>query len=307
MSSEAESEQVKASERIYPVDQIIANWRQWRTRLAKTYLDQTPKGDTFDIFVGDLHELLPKTINYDTVYASLEDMAGTRLTADVLRQVCWRIAGNLQKLSKGIPVPTWTRQPFPEWVPAQIISAKRRRSGKGEVGHVFTFQMLAGLSASTKGTKFWTDKLCRFMAGDFGFSRRRPSDRSTKLPRYQFQHPLEFVTLRMMVLIEPKLCSTTEPGFEKTKVAGANLTWNREQMKYRDRFDTGYQCPHGMTHAVPCYRCPFGTSSCRAAVHPVDYEFDYCEKCGRDRAPYDMTVSKDMCVECYDRRALVRR
>jgi len=300
-------EPIKGSERTYPVNQIIDNWKRWRATLAKTYLDQTPRGDTFDIFVNDLYELLPKTINYDTVYASVEDLAGTKLTSDVLRQVCWRLAGNLGRMAEQTPVPTWTRQPFPEWVPAQIASAKRRLSGKGDLGYVYTIQVLAGLSAGLKTTKFWTDKQVRYMAGDFGFARRRPSERSTQLPRNQFQSPMELVTLRLTLLIDPKLCTPAEPGFEKTKISSANLDWNREQMKYRDRYDPGYQCPQGVTHQVPCCRCPFGISTCRAAVHPTDYEFDYCEQCGRDRAPYDTSVSKEMCVECYERKILQRR
>lgn len=302
----SQEEPIKGSERTYPVGQIIEDWKRWRTALAKTYLDETPKGDTFDIFVGDLAELLPKTINRDIVYQSVEDLAGTKLTNDVLRQVCWRLAGNLQKLSKGIAVPTWTRQPFPEWVPAQIVSAKRRLMGKN-IGYLYTLQILAGLSAGLKTQKFWSDKQVRFMAGDFGFARRRPGERSRMLPRNQFQHPLEFVTLRLTILIDPKLSTPNEPGFEKTKIGGASLDWNREQLKYRDRFDPEYACPHGFSPAVPCFRCPHGTVTCRAAVHPTDYEFDYCEACGRDRAPFDFTVNNEVCVECYDRRVISRK
>ncbi len=262
------------------------------------------------MFTRDLAKEFPASIAYNVLLDSVRHLAGEKLTFALLDETCWRLAGNLVTLKRNMPAYPWTRQPIKEWVPAQIIRARRRKSGIGKPGWAFQYKIMAGTSTGLLTEKFWSDKFCRFMSSSFGFAKRRPSDRSATIPRYQFQHPTEFVTLRAALLIDPKLCGA-EPGFEKIKFTPSLLEFNREQLRYRDRLPmerdtTDYSCPRRISYEKPCYLCPYGFVDCRVGTHRLTYTFEYCTFCSRDKQPFDADVSTEMCVVCYERRAIKR-
>jgi len=263
------------------------------------------EGEDFEIFVEEVLRWLPKSVSKDCLFESLRHLAGEKLTRELLDETCWRIAGNLDRLKGRMAVFPWSHQPEEEWVPVQILSARRRRGGRGKPGWQFTFHILAGLSCTLKIQKFWSTRFCNFLARDMGFNTRYPSDRSSRVPEYMYLHPTEFINMRLLVLIDPKQ-SKTEPVFAQTGITPQLLEWNREQMRYRDRIRPGYVCPRNYPVNVKCYRCPAGYKSCRAGTHKEDYLIDHCEYCGFDDAAYDPDVSTEMCLNCYNHRALKR-
>lgn len=299
-----EGETTPTTARPVSVSQVL----KLRDRLRKelrAYEHTTKEGSDFEDFVREVCKILPKRIPFDPVFVSLRHLAGEVLTPAVLRDNFWRLAGNLDRLL-GKPVPPWTRQGFKEWVPVQIESAKRRRGGRGDLGWLFTFRIAAGTSCPLTIQKFWSDKFCRYLAPDLGFSTRRISDRSKVVPQARYQHPTELVTLRLHVLVDPELCGR-EPGFDKVRVQSADREWNREQLCFRDRLDAEHACPKDMPRSVACFRCPIGYKACRAAVHREDYTFGFCPDCNRDDVPFDPELSTERCIECMDTRAMTRQ
>ena len=289
----------------YALKSVMDLRTKMREHLVPDYLNKVCEGEKFRIFVDDVAGMLPKSVNKDRVHDSLRHLAGEKLTKKVLDISCWRLAGNISNLKGKEPVGPWTCQPKEEWVPAQIMAACRRRGGKGKLGWYYTFQILAGRSCTMRIQQFWSQRFCGYMARHLGFQMYPPSDRSTRPAERLYRHATEFVTLRLALYIEPKL-SRTEPGFKATDVTPQLLEWNREQLKYRDRVQKGYTCPRGYSAAVKCFQCAAGYSTCRAGTHRADYQVEYCTFCMTDNAPYDPDISTEMCINCYDARAIRR-
>lgn len=292
--------------RSYRVEKVIALKRKLREKL-KGYVGAKMHGDNYRLFLDDVFKMMPKSVQKygDNVEGSVEGVAGQVMTDQVLDVTVWRIAGNLSRLSRkedGV-VPAWTGQRRAEWVPAQVLSASRCRNGTGKVGYAFTFLVMAGTPAGLRMTKFWSDQFCRFAARSFGFNTRPPPRHGDKPARGQFRHPTELVGMRLTAFVEPRLSTPSSPGFEKMRFGAADLTWNREQLKYRDRLLPAYACPHKVPDAVPCFRCPHGAKSCRAGTHPADYVIKACATCKREKAPFE-AGGDDRCVECKNRKAM---
>ncbi len=263
------------------------------------------EGERFDILVDDVADKMPKSIPRSILYESLRHLAGEKLTVELMDETCWRLAGNIPRLLAKRAVTPWNAQPVEEWVPVQVKALRRRRGGKGQPGWQISFQVLAGMSCPMVIQKFWSQRFCGYMAKPLGFRRKLPSEKSGKLPEFLYRHPTEFMTLRLSVLIEPKL-SKTEPDFEKTDVPQSLLDWNREQLKHRDRVQHGYTCPWKFTRVVKCFQCAAGYLSCRAGTHRLDFTQDYCSYCGNDNMAFDADLSEEMCVNCYETRAMKR-
>jgi len=264
------------------------------------------EGDDFEILVDDIKEQLPSTIIREVIRDSVIDLAGERLRPELLTETAWRLAGNVKRMSKHRKAVTpWNRQSVPEWVPVQVLEVRRRMGPKGRAGWMFTFQVLAGLSCPEKLTAFWTPRFCAFISKRLGFRKRRPSGNETRPVTGLYSHPIELVTMRLLVLIDPDL-SAKEPKFEKTHMSPALLDWNKEQLKYRDRILPKCKCPKSYPTSKPCYRCHVGYSNCRAGTHRLDYAFAYCEHCGTDKAPFDDDISRDRCLACYEQQIMKR-
>lgn len=240
------------------------------------------------------------------VQRSLECVAGEKMTPALLSQICWRLAGNTRRLIGGTPVYPWTRQPYPEWVPAQITQWRRRRSPRGKAGYMFSLRIMAGFSAGMIATQFWTDPQCWFLSREFGFVRQRGND-ADKPPAKLFHHASEFMSLRMTILVDPTLCKPSEPGFKKTRLGAADLAWNKDILKLRDRLEVGYQAHCQMNSATQCFRCPYGTHSCPAGTHEKDYVFEFCPGCEDSKAAFDKSVNVDLCIKCAERKVMSRK
>jgi hypothetical protein len=288
----------------YQVQEIVSLRRKMEAALSKTYVGSTPRGDAFNIFVDDVTAQLPKTVVRQYVYDSLRHLAGERITAPLLLNNLWRLAGNVNRLRRKA-VPPWNHQSFAEWVPAAIVAACKRRNGAGKIGYLYSFQILGGLACPMIVTKFWTNKFCHYFSRHLGYAKRR-FRATAAVPKNIFRHPREFVTMRLQILIEPRLCTFNEPGFDKVKVGSAQLKWNHEQMAFRDRLTDEYGCPFEYPASRHCYLCHVGFKRCRAGCHARDYEPYFCNDCGRSDALFDPELGSDVCIECYDRRQVQR-
>jgi hypothetical protein len=285
----------------------ILNLRKTLCKQLVHYVGCSSAGPSFTQFVSEVTSLLPPRVRSEAVTASLECLAGRLITEDVLKMTMWRLAGNLELLARGDCIPPWTHQPYAEWVPAQILSALRHKTHRGKMGHIFTLVILAGLPAGLKVSKFWTDRAVRYIARAMGFARWPPGPRSSKPAINLLQNPTELVNMRLTIMIDPDLCVGEGPAFDRTKVLDRDVRFNKDQLKYRARRDPAHACPFSMPDAVPCFRCPKGTVSCRAATHPVDLEFRLCPTCHFDRAAFDPSVSTAMCLKCAVRDLLTRK
>jgi hypothetical protein len=287
------------------VKQILERRKKFRETLQVDFLDRKCVGEDFDIFVDDMAALLPKDIPREVVYDSLRYLAGVKLALTVLDELCWRMAGNVHRLKRRRTIGPWNKQQIEEWVPAQVITARRARSPRGKPGWSFGLQVMGGTPTGRVIQQFWPGRFCGLMSKHFGFSRWAPSERSAQLPTRLYKHPTEFVTLRLLILVVPEL-SRAEPGFEKVEMVPAIKKWNHEQMDHRDRLKKGFFCPKKLPHTFKCFQCPVGYRTCRAGTHRADYVIAHCHVCGTERAPYDDELNAEMCINCNDRKVLQR-
>lgn len=288
----------------YDLTRVMLLRRQMRESLMTDYVDKSLESGAFESFVDDVASCLLKKTPRECVFKSLAHLAGEKLTKEVLDDTCWRLAGNLQRLKTRAVVP-WHKQRHKEWVPVQFVNAAKKRGGRKKTGWMFTFQVLAGTPCPLTIQQFWTDRFCGRMSHSLGFQ-WMPSHKSGQQPRGVYQHPTEYVTLRMAVHIEPELCTGAGPDFKKIELPDSLHRWNREQLKYRDRLEEGYECPNKYPDSLPCYRCPIGYVECRAGTHRSTFTYRYCPDCKGDDAAFDPDSSDVKCLSCFEREVMRR-
>jgi len=245
----------------------------------------------FDQLVAYAMQELPAGVNPQAVAQSLPELLGCRLTEAKLRAAAWRLAGNLPLLRRGIAVPPWKRQTQLEWVPAQFETAQRGRRSSWD----FTLRALAGTPAGLQMPVRWTERACAYTARFLGFTQFRSA--TAKHNPHPLRSPQEFVTLRVLALLDPLLCDEG-PGFHEVAFPGAIKDWNREQQRYRARVGEAYACPFEKPRTLPCVQCSVGYLQCRAAVHAATYESRPCPACGQESAPFDPAGPGAVCVNC---------
>jgi hypothetical protein len=185
------------------------------------------------------------------------------------------------------------------------MACTRTLNRRGDAGATFTFKVIAGTPASLLIRKFWSVKLCRYVATKFfGFSYPRRHAREGEL-EHLFVAVEQLVTMRLYVLIESKACYEGKPGFSKIQVPPSLHAWNRSQLKLRYRTSLlVHECKAGKTASqLACHRCRYGYTSCRGGTHANDYVFQHCDVCGADHAAFDLDRSAAACVSCYLKNA----
>ena len=222
------------------------------------YHGYTLTGADFQQFVQVIAQTLPR-VNYNTVFRSIQDLAGTRLTVSVIDAVAWRLAANTKLLQQKIAVPPWTMQEEPEWVPVQVLSLSPNPPRNGKRSNLVRLRVLAGTSCPLIFAANWSRAFCKMLARRVGYSAPWRS--------YPFTHDTELVNMRLVVQIDPQYCRPGQPGFRNVRMVGALLKWNRDIIKRR--FRVGWSCPHGYRHR--CARCPVGYCECPAATHRETY------------------------------------
>lgn len=265
-----------------------------REAVELEFLGKVPQGETFTRLVELVQEILPGHVDYKTLEDSLRHLAGTRLDEREIDAAAWRMAGNYKRLAQRRVVPPWHVQTLPEWVPAQVVSCRRERSGKGKLGARLGFRILAGTPAGRTAETFWTLKFCRYMSAELGFS--RPTARRRAV--FPFTAPEQFVGLRLYVRVMPALCKA-EPGFDGLGFPASLAAWNKTTLKCRFRAQPGFACKMRVLHTqLPCQNCPVGFLKCRAGTHRQDWVEKHCPSCERDDAFFDPESSSEECVDC---------
>lgn len=270
------------------------------------YLGTVRQGEDFDILVSQVHNVMPADVSHDAVYRSMTHMAGMVINQTMVFMLAARLAGNIDKLKCRVAVQEWRPLRVGEWVPVQIIGAKRRRAAKQRnFGYAFEFHVFGGSPSGMTINKFWSDKFSRFIATEMGFRTRPVSPKSQSPVTRLYQHPTELVSMRCMILVHPELSSAANgPGFRHVSVPAGMVDHNRNLMKYRDRIGDDYRCPVNNPPSVPCFRCPKGYSTCQAGCHRYDYVFKTCEVCHAANAAHDQALSLVACINCYNKAAV---
>lgn len=232
---------------------------------------------------GDAIEHLP-------LFNSMRYLVGREMTPKLLRELAWRLAGNLGPLKAGAPVPPWARQTVPEWVPVQVVATryaiqKKPHEKRGRPGRTMRFLALAGTPCPGTMTQWWSNEKIGVVATAVGFRRKPPLVMADKA---------ELMSMRFAALVEPAR-SQREPGFYHVACPPAFMEYNRALIRKRRRIR--FECPEGFDH--PCHLCHLGARSCEAAVHPEDYEAKPCPSCRRTWwFDTDTGFVNDHCVQC---------
>lgn len=284
----------------YPL-KTLAETRAALLAVLRPYRHVVCTPEYFECLVSDIMPSVPVPARA-VLRDSVADLAGQRLLPNLLVATVWRLAGNLRRLAAGEAVPPWTRQRTPEWAPVRVLGLRRALQGKNP-GYRFVLRFEAGGPAGMRVDKFWSTKFCYFVAPQLGFSNQPPKDEKPYTLWYEFRHPREFVGLTFYVLVSPSVCRGS-PGFTVLRLSATCLKDNREMMRKRTRYEPPYVCPRGYPATKACHRCAVGYVHCPAACHKHDYVVRACIVCNKDKAVYDVDVARDMCLECYEKRAL---
>jgi hypothetical protein len=221
------------------------------------YLGATPEGEDFSCMVHDVADHLK--VPFRTVFESIRTAAGQRLTIPLAYTLSWRLAGNLSRLKKGLPVPPWVYQHEKEAVPIQVTASTLKRTKRGYIMAVNTVRVLAGTPAPMRLTAWWSKSFCQLLARRLGYTSLRGD--------FPYSHPYELVNMRMLVLLDPDKTRDGKPGFQEVRCTGTLQKWNRSiiEKRFRRQGNQPWPCPYGFDHY--CYNCRIGYVDCEAATH----------------------------------------
>lgn len=250
-----------------------------------------PSGPSFDSLVADLHRELPRDVRYSVVYETARQLLGHEISEQTARSFAARIAGNLPTLRRHQPVLPWTAQAKDEWVPVHVTRVELARK-RDDVGYNIRVLVLAGSCCPMQLTKFWKRGMFGVVSARVGFT--------PKWGNRPFHDPRQFVNLRFMVKLDPKL-STTRPVFSEIGCTKSYVDYNLEVLKRRFKI---IPCPNNWTHE--CHKCAIGYTQCPAGTHLRDYILQICRGCNSAQ-PFDPEVETDICVHCAERAVLARK
>ena len=285
-------------------------------------------GSDFKDFVHVVHTALPR-VRYSVLLNSIQHLAGQLITPVVNKEVSWRLAGNLHYLLKGIVIPPYSRQLFPEWIPVQVWDIERKLGWKylGDKKNSIKVEkqdiemdlfVLAGTPAgcTLKFTRDTNDFRCREVKSMLGFThydKRLWNRYFAGDNNYPMQDIRQLVKMRFFVYLDPQVSKAGEAayGLEKTKTKkqyepgyGLNCSttmrkWNRTVMQRRER--QNFQCPKGYElSVVPCHRCEVGFDYCLAGCHSKTYNKKFCPECKTVACFSNDTA--EWCVDCVTKK-----
>jgi hypothetical protein len=276
---------------------VFADRRDLYTKIWDQLHDgDRPAGRDFAWLVADVMEVLGgRGIGRRVVEDSLAVLIDRPLTEPLVRETAWRLAGNVPRLRRGLPVYPWAGQDAPEWVPLQLTAAILAVNARGRRGCDFGAIALAGSYCPGKLDRWWSREQCGFLARELGFS-TSPSG------KMRYQHPYQLVGLRLLGLFEPERCRDGRPGFHRIAATSALVAHNKRVLRRRFRIDP---CPYNFIH--DCHRCAIGykgAAGCPAATHARTYVAAACPGCGQADMPFDLDLPGTLCVACATRARL---
>lgn len=272
-----------------------------------TEYGQHLKGEQFDrVCLIFWESLAPSNtgsdkVPYDKLVDSLRYLAGRILTQDLAEEAAHRIAGNMPRLRRGLKVIPWNIQRFFEWVPVQIMGSRKARNSKREMGAMLTLKILAGTPCPMTILQWWSNRRCRYLSREFGFS-RRPGKRALHPPKFPYSDPAQLVQMRFLGLVDPTK-SDREPVITEIELTPSLSEWNRGVINRRFRVD--FECPLDLPVSFGCHHCTMGYGaenkpSCAAACHRFSYDERLCPVCNDAEALWDQEIPANMCVNCYN-------
>lgn len=271
---------------------VLAHVFSLRRRLAEEvgvyWVGITPTGDELQQLSRELIRVLPDGVSRDAVYGSVQHLAGKEITPTIVQSLAWQLAGNVPRLRAGRSAAPWATQREEEWVPVQIVRHDPSRSLKNEYQHKYRMIVLAGTPSGKTIVRYWSGKFLPVGAQHLGFGRYRSP--------YRYGHPKQFVNLRLMAKLEPRLTTAAGPGFFQIACPQSMVDYNRGILKLRLRVNE--MCPR--EYVQPCHQCMVGFLDCPAGVHRLNYERRFCTHCGLNQV-FDPEVEGDRCVVCYDK------
>ena len=247
--------------------------------------------EVFEDFVGLLADKLHKQVQQRTIYASLQHLAGTELTRPLYHKIMWRLAGNVDRLKRGLVTPDWLMQVSKEWVPIKVLSCEKKVTRYGKPGAEFTSAVLAGTPTAEVMKHFWTNRMGFVVADRLGFS--KPYGNTP------YKDISQFVEMQLYVEIDPDLCDGS-PRFDRFAVSSTQKKINQDILKLRYR-TSGFKCPKGYPENKDCHLCWVGLDQCPAATHGDSYIRKHCDGCKQDALFDPERPRQPLCVNCHTR------
>lgn len=250
----------------------------------RQYVDQHIVGGVIYEITDGLCAALPNTVSRNAVFETIRLLAGTQLTQKGAAKLAWRLAGNVDTLIAGEPVPPWTRQISDEIVPVCVEKVVPMRR-KDKNGFLFHCRALAGTPCAEVFTQFFSANSCRAISRIVGFS-------TNSWGPYQYAGiGMHFVNLSFFAHVEAAR-SRDRPAFHRVSITSSMLKANKELLEVRCRVKP---CPQNLQH--PCVNCPVGYNECAYATHAKTYLESHCRVCNNP-AFFDPENPSTMCVNC---------
>ena len=277
----------------YDVRGIARRAQTWSQKLLFNYTNAQLSGKTYRNLLTDLHGLLP-TVPIEVLRQSTNYLIGQEFLPEEAIRLCGRLAGNVQRLKRGISVQPWSQQSQPEWVPLQIKTIAEASNRKGELGGGYECKVLAGTPYGKLVNTFWTDKYVGYISRLMGFSREGAR---------VFLSRSQLVGLFLYAHIDPQYMRDERPAFREIAFPSSTVTKNQTIIHARARTYSKTKCQgdHPQPLTVPCHRCPAGYLSkggCPLATHTHTYVAGHCDRCQRDRVWLDPAQKHAICIEC---------
>lgn len=301
---------------VYSLKSISDTRVKLANKLELDFYACSPTGSSFHSLVTLLIENLSKDIPRHTMETSVRHLAGTFIDDDVIWELTWRLAGNLNKLKKGKVISPWTHQREKEWVPVEVRSIDpgsrdvkvknsdekigrnlKSRETVRRRGGLFRLLALAGSPAGQRFECFWSLRYLHRYKSELSFSkfdREAFTHKVPKNPSHPLRDVMQLTRMRMFAQVEPNL--PLQPIIiSELKGSSGCRTWNRDLLLKRLR--KGYECPMKYTLPMsPCHSCEVGYDRCLAGCHPRSYVPALCSKCNQ-QSWFDPKFP-EQCVNC---------
>lgn len=213
---------------------------------------------------------------------------GTCLEDDTTDDIAVRLAGNFDRLEKGVAVLPFVGLDKAYWTTVEITEAKYGRIMRRKLYIEMEFRVLEGPAASERisvqlGHRYVMIRL----AHTLGWARR------DKRPIHA-----EMVKMRASghLVSDEK---TGNPTFDEFDISESMKKANRRLRERRNQ-----ACEYG--RPLPCYSCLVGYDRCsNRGTHPYTFIQKACPKCGEDTFfdPRTSQLSGQICLRCQTKKA----